>query len=974
MKAYLHKSGKLKITFHVLLIVLLLFLLMNVNLQAGITGKIVGKVTDKETGDELIMANVMVKGTNYGAATDTKGDYVIINVPPGTYQLMVSYIGYATVTVEKVLVSADRTTRQNIALTPEAFQGEEVIIEAERPAIEMDRTHSSSIVRAETVDMLPVTEVREVIELQSGIVSTGGELHFRGGRGREVAYLIDGIPVSNSYSQGGGNNVAIENSMIQELEVISGTFNAEYGSAQSGVVNIITKRPSEKFRGSLKTYAGEWMSSRNDIYIGVNKVNPLAEKDIQFSLSGPIVSNKLGIFITGRLNDWENLSWYERRYNPIDGWKISAYQRWFQEHFQEEAQQSIGIYIPDSLKTGDGAMGPLSAGYSSSLSAKLSYFPTPTLSFNYHVFGSYSKSQGAGSSRRYQPDETSTSKGWAHSHFFSIRHFPLENFFYNLTFSYQLNDGEGYYRKDNKVAMYPGDDGIQPFSSSANGFSLGATPGFFTDKDGKNYRELYLLSGDFNWQVDKYNFLKAGFIVKQHKVNTYSWGFRSTTVWDNKSWPNIDQINGADHEFNEYWDLLSDYWRNWEDIYDTTRYEAYADSEYTLWRDYDIEPLEAAFYVQDKLELGEIIINSGLRLDMFMPNEKYPAELRTEAHNIGAAQNLKSAPIKFQLSPRIGISFPISSSGAFHAAYGHFFQMPSFQYMYNNPLYTMNKFQLEGRTLGNAKLEPEKTIQYEIGLQQEITSTIVADITAYYKDFRNLLGVEYATTIDAVGFSRYINRDYGNSKGITVGISKRGGDFITGGVNYTFAYAKGSSSDPNALYLIQTATQYGGEPVQFVERKILPLNWDQRHTLNIFLNFRQANNWSVGLVSWFNSGLPYSPSFAERYDIATREYRNMAQKPLRWNVDLKAKKNLKNLLGMNAALYLKVDNLFDHLNQVGVYSSTGTAKYNARLPENEELLLRQLGQEGHFILDEIDINPGYYSSPRKVQIGLEMNF
>ena len=212
MLAYLQKSGKLKITFHVFSIVLLLFLIMNANLQAGITGKIVGKVTDKETGDGLIMANVMVKGTNFGAATDTQGDFVIINVPPGTYQLVVSYIGYATVTVEKVLVSADRTTKQNVALTPEAYQGEEVIVEAERPAVEMDRTHSASIVRAETVDMLPVTELSEVIELQSGIVSSGGELHFRGGRGREVAYLIDGIPVSNAYSQGGGNNVAIENS------------------------------------------------------------------------------------------------------------------------------------------------------------------------------------------------------------------------------------------------------------------------------------------------------------------------------------------------------------------------------------------------------------------------------------------------------------------------------------------------------------------------------------------------------------------------------------------------------------------------------------------------------------------------------------------------------------------------------------------------------------------------------------------
>ena len=142
-------------------------------------------------------------------------------------------------------------------------------------------------------------------------------------------------------------------------------------------------------------------------------------------------------------------------------------------------------------------------------------------------------------------------------------------------------------------------------------------------------------------------------------------------------------------------------------------------------------------YLQDKLELGEIVINAGLRLDYFQPNEQYPVELRTEASNLGSEENLEDASAKINLSPRFGISFPISASGAFHVAYGHFYQMPSFQYMYNQPLYSLTKLQLNGRRLGNADLEPEKTIQYEIGLQQEVIPTLVVDITAFYKDFRN---------------------------------------------------------------------------------------------------------------------------------------------------------------------------------------------------------------------------------------------
>ncbi len=973
MDRHIQLNTMLRYFARVFFILTLLLWGMSAQVIAGTTGKISGRVIDKETGEGLPMANVILVGTNWGAATDQEGYYVIINVPPSTYNLSVRYAGYATLNIGGVVVSVDRTSKQNFQLTARAFEGQEVSVVAERPAIEVDRTHTAAIVNTETVELMPVTEVAEIIELQSGVVSSGGELHFRGGRGREVAYLIDGIPVQNTYSQSGGNNVAIENSMIQELEVISGTFNAEYGSAQSGVVNIVTKRPAEKFSGSIKVFAGEWFSQKDDIFLGISDINPLAEKDINLSLSGPLFSNKFGFFINARYNDWESLGWYERRYNTQDGWKIAAYQKWFQEHHVDAAQSSLAINIPDSLKTGDGARGPLSTGFNSSFSTKLSYFHSPTMSLNYQLFADFNQSQGADTSRRYQPDDYSKGRSRAHHHFVTFRHFPKENFFYSLTFSYQFNDDESYYLKDNDIARYPGDSGIQLFSSSSNDFSLGSTPGFYADKDGKNYRKQYLVSGDMNWQVDKYNFVKAGFIVKKYDINTYSWGYKATQIWENTRWPNRDVINPADYDFGEYWGLLSNYWANWETIFGAERYVAYADSEYTLWRDYNLKPLEGAIYLQDKLELGEIIVNAGVRLDMFQPNEKFPVQLRTEAFNLGDESNLTDASFKYQISPRFGLSFPISATGAFHAAYGHFFQMPSFEYMYNNPLYTMTPLQLEGRRLGNADLQAEKTVAYEIGLQQEIAPNIVADVTAYYKDFRNLLGIEMVTTIDAVGYTRYINRDYGNTKGITIGITKNGGGLITGGVNYTFAYANGSSSDPNALYLIQTATRIGGEPVQFAERKILPLDWDQRHTMNAYINFSKSNDWSIGFVGRLESGVPYSPTFVERFDITTREYRNLAVKPFKWWIDLKAKKQL-NIAGFKTTVFLKVDNLFDHLNQSDVYSSTGTADYNARLPENQQLLIETLKQEGHFTINEVDVRPEWYSSPRKLQLGWEFYF
>ena len=952
--------------------ILLVLIVCAYPIFGGTTGKISGRVINTATGGSLTNANVILAGTVLGATTDEEGYYSIINVPPGTYELQVHYIGYAIYRVKHLKVHVDHTTTQNVELTEETVALNEVIVKAERPVIERDRTHSSTKVSSEIIDQMPVTEISEVISLQPGVVNSGG-LHFRGGRTREVAYLIDGVPVTNSFSQSGGNNIPVENSMVEELEVISGTFNAEYGSAQSGIINIVTKHIEREFHGTIKTYMGDWVSNKSEIFLGINDFNPFSESDQQFTLSGPFLINNLGFFISGRRNNWESKEWYERRYNTLDGWKIAAYERWFREHNPEEYAAAQGILIPDSLKTGDGALGPLQTGQSNSFTAKLSWFPTEKVNFIYQFFGSSSHSHGGDSWRRYQPDGASTSNSWSGSHIISFKHFPAQDFFYNLILSYQHNDSESYYRKDNKIAFYPGDSGIQPIGASASGFSLGNTDAFYTGKDGKGYRDLFLVKGDINWQINRLNFIKAGFEFKQHRVNTYSRGVRQTTIWENSQWPNQSDLDGNEYMFDAYWDTLADYWKDWESIYDTVRYVAIADSEYTLWRDYTIEPQEAALFIQDKIELGEIIINAGIRLDAFLPNEVYPIKLRTEAKNLGSPQNLKEASTKYQISPRLGLSFPISDRGAFHASYGHFFQMPAFQYMYNEPLYVLNKLQLEGRTLGNSNLEAEKTVAYEIGIQQGITNSIAMDITAFYKDFRNLLGIERVSTIDAVGYNRFINRDHGNTKGISIGLLSQGDDLVTGGLNYTFSYANGSSSDPQSLFLIQTATQIGGEDVEFVERKVLPLNWDQRHTLNLYVNIGRSNDWSVGLISFLNSGTPYGPSFVERYDIAEREYRNLGRKPMRWSADIQAKKHLK-ILNFNSVIFLKTDNFLDHLNHESVHSSTGRADQLARLPENETLDKEKLEQEGHFTMEEVDVRPDYYSSPRKVQIGIEIKF
>ncbi|MFZ1517939.1 MAG: TonB-dependent receptor [Ignavibacteriaceae bacterium] len=941
-------------------------------LIAGTTGKISGKVLDKSSGEPLPGVNIIIKGTSYGTSTNLDGEYTILNIQPGKYDITFGFIGYTPLTITDVNVDIDRTTKLDAELQFSSIELSEVVIKAQKSPVVKDRTYSSVVINSESISNLPVTELSEVITLQPGVVKSGGALHFRGGREREVAYIIDGIPVTNSFSQSGGSNVDVENSMVSQLEVITGTFNAEYGAAQSGVVNIVTKDIAKTISGSASFYTGDYLSSESDVFLGIDKFNPVAEKDFQFSLNAPLITDVLGISFNGRYNSSQSLYSYERRFTSLDGWKIAAYDHWFRDYMSDETGSTQAINIPDSLKTGDLAVGPLAKYQELDFNVKLNYVPIPEIKLSYQIFGERESTNGrVDLSRMYAPDNLEESIDISLSHFITFKHIPSEKFFYNIGFSYQYNDGESFYRKDNKIAQFPGDDGIQPISISSDGFSLGTTDGFYTDADGKNYREQILVNGDFNWQVDNYNFIKGGFEFKKHKINTYSWGYVETKDWENKKWLGSDDLPGLD--FAEYWSAMTEYWKNWEETFDTTKYRKVSESEYALWRDYTIEPYEIAGYIQDKVELGEIIINGGIRLDMFFPNEKVPINYKVEATKLGSTANQQEAKNVVSLSPRFGVSFPISESGVFHAAYGHFSQMPSFEKMYNEPLRVLTPIQLDGRTLGNANLEPEKTIQYELGLQQQIIPGLTIDVSAYYKDIRNLLGVEYITTVDNVRYLRYINRDYGNGKGITIGLRQYSSAFFNGTINYTYSTANGSSSNPEEVEIFQASTQIGGDPVEFVDRQIIPLVWDQTHTFNVVANFNFENNLNINVVGSVWTGQPYSPTFVEKYDILEVEYKNSDSKPLQWNVDLKASKQFV-LGGLNYVVYLKIDNVFDHLNQVSVYSSTGRANQNSRLPEDLELELERISQAGLFTLPEIDNRPDWFSSPRKVQLGLEVHF
>jgi len=836
-----------------------------------------------------------------------------------------------------------------------------VIIEAERPLVEMDRTSTASYVDAETISELPVQEVSQLIELQAGVVTgSSGEMHFRGGRSREVAYLVDGVPVSDVFSQGGGSTLHIENSVVQELQVISGTFNAEYGSAQSGVVNVVTKNPEEQFHGEVQFFSGDHISSQTDRFMAIDNINPLAERDFQATFSGPIPGIKnLGFFATTRLRNNESHRWGEQRYNVQDGFYIDAYRNWFTDRYSDQISEFGEIPIPDSLITGNRKNSPLWHGNNFSFTGKLTYVPMPLLNFNYTVFYNSGESvkqwNDNGDQRRYSPFGNPKNYNQSHHHIFSMMHNPTKNIFYNLRFSYQYNKGWSHLYEDPSDPRYQSVGTSDPVTGFVQGDqSFGRS---------NNRRFVYLLNGDFNWQINRHNSIKLGFDAKFHDIKYVDQPLTNTDETRSRIFP-----DGKELEFDAYVDTM-------------LAWGGKSIPELRLTNDNDasyivnqLKPREYAIYLQDKIEVGEIILNAGLRLDAFDSQGYTLINRRLKFIELVQASNRKRTPIKYQLSPRLGLSFPISTQGAFHVSYGHFFQMPSFSLLFDDPVdESMARTHLDDITVGETNLDPERTISYEIGLQQQVSEDYAADLTVFYKDMRNLLGVEQITTSDVITYRRYVNRDYGNSKGITLAIEKLRTGLISGGIDYTYQVAKGSASDHNYLALMVVSERMSGSTVQYVERQILPLNWDQRHTVNMTLSFSKPKNWTVSFIGSWGSGLPYTPSSLEERQLPESEFKNSARKPIRWDLDMKAHKKFK-MFGLDYKLFLRVYNIFDHLNEFTVHSVTGRATNVARRPVDLEILKQRLETGGQFTLEENDRNPGWFSSPRKIQLGLAITF
>ncbi len=262
---------------------LVFLVLSGVPAFAGLTGKISGKVTDAQTGTELPGASIRIDETTMGNMAGLDGSYYIINVPPGTYSVTASIIGYISVTVKDVKITSDRTTEVNFKLKASAIEVEGVTVVAKRKVIEKDVAASVRTISTEDIQNMPVQEISEILATQVGFVTKANELHIRGGRAGEVSYIIDGVETRDILGGlgkvTGGMNVSASD--IEEITVMKGGWRAEYGDAQSSVIKVATKEGSSKItRGHLEITTDDFGTTK------LNKYSLNSDR-VEVSLSGP---------------------------------------------------------------------------------------------------------------------------------------------------------------------------------------------------------------------------------------------------------------------------------------------------------------------------------------------------------------------------------------------------------------------------------------------------------------------------------------------------------------------------------------------------------------------------------------------------------------------------------------------------------------------------------------------------------------
>ncbi len=911
----------------------------------GTTGKLSGVVSD-DKGAPLAGVNVRIEQLRLGAVSDDQGRYFMIGATAGRYQVKANLLGYAAFVADNVDILPDFTTELNIALKTEAVQLGEVKVEAERPLLQRDATSTARFIPGDEIQRLPTRGYKEAAAQQAGIVNfqrlidresySSNTLIVRGGRPNETAFYVDGFSQQDPLT--GYSTTAVNSNAIQEVVVLNGGFNAEYGRIMSGVVNVITKEGGQRLGGAVEGVTDNFGT------------DPPGSKFYDYNLydlnlGGPIFPNKSwGSFYASGQRRWQ------RDRSPsaiVDGpLPANSLGGW-------TGQGKLTIPFGDRLNLRLGALGSRDdwREFRNSYRYDLIHIP------------------------RYRDDNRSVTG--------QLSHTLAKSTFYTVGGSWFLTErkrGDGVFFDD--MERYAAYDPYQPDlvegipwfrpgvsdTNSALGRILAQQA---LDQGGDGYvfpgylrrkSSYWAIKGDLTSQLNPFHQLKSGVQYDRHTLRYYN---------------HLDPFNFPTSP-------------------DIERYGFSADGrkEEDSGRDGARHPYSGSIYAQDKYERAGLVVNAGLRWDYI--NTNVPA-LKDENLPLGTDGQLQNEDLVenktySRISPRVGIGFPVSENTVMHANWGHFIQQPNLQDLYASYAFLERVVNRGGYfvTFGNPNLKPEKTTAYEVGIAHRMSEYAKVDATLYYKDVKDLVQVVSIPSAP-YGFASYRNVDFATIKGLDLAVTMRRFAHVTAAVNYSLSFANGTGSVSN------TRSNFAWQGDVNIPKQTAPLDFDQRHKLSLNLDYllgsEEGPTWNgahlfgnvnVNVLYNVASGTPYTPTTV--YDEVTLGASsgtpigpvNSRYGPWTQSLDFKAGKSF-GWSGLNMNAFVWVLNLLDTDNAVSVFNSTGS-------PDNTGYLN---GEEGRAIAENIrnvyglDPNdvyaqalrlPARYTNPRMVRFGLRVGF
>lgn len=928
-----------------------LFLFIAASIFAQDKGKIVGRVTDAALGDGLPSVNIMIKGTYYGAASDLDGNFEIPNISPGTYTVEASLIGFKSVKYTAIEVKANKTIQLDIKMEESVLaMDQEVVIIGEKPLVDVEETQSKKTISQDEIELAVVENVADIVTQQAGVVKSDNAIHIRGGRAYENAFLLDGVSIQDPLA-GTGFGLNLSSNAIKELEVITGGFNAEYGQATSGIVNVKTREGSDRYSGYL-SYKRDNIGNKESYHVFNTDI-------IEANISGPepITTYLLPVFgiqIPG------SLSFFTSFYGGFTDGITQGYKK------ATADQLYSSIY-------GGSKYAPRSENNWFWL-AKMSYRYSPTFTVR------YSFNQSAGINQNSQSlqsrlEYVEPSPGYQYTFqnvLDNANTFSHTNTINTLSLTHTLNSSTFYeFKASHFFTALRADANGLPFADYTEPQDIVTFP-----------IEYYNEKGDTIGVIPGDGFYDTGnpYTWHDHYVKEFSVKGDLTSFFDekNKFKSGFEMIFSEMQLIDIYKPYIGDLGLN-NDMY-------------------KVNPARGAFYAQDNINFSGMILNFGLRLDYWFPG-KYvddavanpevvtiPDEIRQQYYN-DSFKFFGDRYFKARLSPRLGISHPVTDNQILFFSYGHFSKWPKPQFVYAklSPLNAQSSFQ----RFGNPNLNAETTVAYELGLKTQITTDDVLTITAYYKDIFDYVRTRTAKISSArfasQSFITYANLDYARSRGLELEYKKRIGKWFTGNVNFSYSIVTGkSSSDAEGVLILQ------GDLNESIVEEYMP--WDRPFTASTNLNFyippgHALFGFGNGILDdlnlymriFFQSGKRYTPVLftgdylsdgRPEYETDINNYYGEVGDNWFW-IDLNFEKYFK-FAGLKFTLFFEVNNLLDTKNSAIINPVTGKAyEYGDDVPNTwNDPRYPDLQAP----ISPYPYNPARYLTRRNIKFGFSLNF